>query len=259
VAEPRFDEPSSLADVVASLPSPLLLCTDVDGTVSEITATPGEARLLDGASEALHALAAAGVEIGVVSGRTLSELIRQFGLPRSFHLIGSHGVEFEHSAPRTEGEGALLTHVDELLGEIAARHPGAVLERKPFASALHVRRCGEPDGDAALAEAAAAVDRLHGVYVLPGHRVFEVVVREMTKPQAVAQLRRRVEHSSCVFIGDDHSDELVFASFADAPAPERAALLGIKVGAAPSVAAYRLRTPHETVRFLQALAKLVRG
>jgi trehalose-phosphatase len=255
--DPRYDEPSALADLVASLPAPLLLCTDIDGTLSGITAVPGEARLITGAREALRALVDAGIDVAAVSGRTLAELVRQFELPRTIHLVGSHGVEFEQNPPRTEEEGELLERVDALLGEIAGRHDGAVLERKPFGSALHVRRCDEEVGAAALAEAGTAIEGVEGVRILPGHRVFEVVVRAVTKVDAVAELRRRLDPASMVFLGDDHSDELVFASFAEAASPERHNLMGVKIGAGPSVAGHRLRSPEDTVAFLEALVKLL--
>ncbi|MBI5088514.1 MAG: trehalose-phosphatase [Actinobacteria bacterium] len=252
-----YDEPSALADLVAALPAPLVLCTDIDGTLSAITPVPGEARLVDGARDALRTLAANGVEVAAVSGRTLAELVRQFELPRTLHLIGSHGVEFEQNAPRTEAEGQLLEQIDELLGDVAARHEGAVLERKPFGSALHVRRCEPDSGEVALAEAAAAVDGIEGVHVLPGHRVYEVVVRAVTKVDAVAELRRRLDPASMVFVGDDRSDELVFASFAAAAEADRANLISVKVGTGPSVATHRLRSPDDTVAFLEALVKLL--
>jgi trehalose-6-phosphatase len=65
-ADPRFDDPSELARIVASLPAPLLLCTDIDGTLSTITQTPGEARLVEGADQALRSLVREGIDVAVV-------------------------------------------------------------------------------------------------------------------------------------------------------------------------------------------------
>ena len=257
----RYDEPAELANVVASLPAPLLLCTDIDGTLSVITPTPGEARLIDGADDALRALVRAGIDVAVVSGRPMAELVRQFQLPRTLHLVGSHGVEFEQSPPRTEHESELLDRVDVILSEIAASHEGAEVERKPFASALHVRRCAADVGDDALREAHAVIDAIDGVHVLPGHQVYEVVVRDMTKVDALAELQRRVDPSSVVFVGDDQSDEMVFVSFAEPTPDARERLIGVrigvKVGAGDSVAAHRLRSPDDAVQFLQSLVTLI--
>ena len=251
----QYDEPKVLADEVAALPAPLLLCTDIDGTLSAIAETPGDARLAEGADHALRALASAGIEVAVVSGRPMADLVRQFQLPRTLHLVGSHGVEFDQSAPRTEHESELLARVDRILADVAGRHEGSVVERKPFGSALHVRQSSPAVGDAALQEAAAAVDAIDGVYVLLGHKVYEVVVRQMTKVGAVQELRRRVDPASVVFIGDDQSDEMVFASFADAAPRDRT--LGVKVGTGDSVATHRLRAPDDVVTFLQSLVRLL--
>jgi trehalose-phosphatase len=253
----RYDEPAALADVVAAMPAPLLLCTDIDGTLSTITPRPAEARLVAGADDALRALVRAGIDVAVISGRPMAELVRQFRLPRTLHLVGSHGVEFEQSTPRTEHESELLDRVDVILGDIAARHEGTEVERKPFASALHVRRSDHHVGNDALREAHAAIDAIDGVHVLPGHQVYEVVVRDMTKVDALAELRRRVDPSSVVFVGDDQSDELVFASFVQLNEDARDRVLGIKVGAGDSVAAHRLRSPEDTVQFLQSLVALI--
>jgi trehalose-6-phosphatase len=62
-----------------------------------------------------------------------------------------------------------------------------------------------------------------------------------------------------VFIGDDHSDEMVFASFAAADADARDRTLGVKVGVDDSVATHRLRAPGDVVTFLQLLARLLAG
>jgi trehalose-phosphatase len=255
--EHLFDQPRELADKVASLPAPLLLCTDIDGTLSTIVPTPGEARLVAGADEALRALMRAGIDVAVVSGRPMAELIRQFELPRTLSLVGSHGVEFEQGTPRTEHESELLDRVDAILEGIAAAHEGTEIERKPFASALHVRRSPTEVGDDALRAAHAAIDAIDGVHVLPGHRVYEVAVRSTTKVDAVAELRRRMDPSSVVFLGDDQSDELVFASFAELTADARDRVVGVKVGPGDSVAAHRLRAPVDVVEFLQSLAQIV--
>lgn len=253
----RYDEPQLLAEAVAALPAPLLLCTDIDGTLSVIAETPGEATLAVGAHEALRALARAGIDIAVVSGRPMADLVRQFQLPRTLHLVGSHGVEFDQGQPRTEHESELLNRVDLILTDVASRHQGAVVERKPFGSALHVRQSPSAVGEVALREAQTAIEAIDGVYVLPGHMVLEVVVRQMTKVGAIEELRRRVDPASVVFIGDDHSDEMVFVSFAEAQADARDRTLGVKVGTDDSVATHRLRTPHDVVRFFQALVRLL--
>lgn len=254
-----YDDPEALAGVVIGLPAPLLLCTDIDGTLSDITQRPGDARLLTGADQALRALARSGVDVAVVSGRPMAELVRQFELPRTLHLVGSHGVEIDQGSPRSEQESERLDRVDAVLDEIAARHEGAEVERKPFASALHVRRCQPDVADEALRAARTAIAAINGVHVLEGHRVFEVVVRDTTKADALVELRRRLDPASIVFIGDDQSDELVFASFVELSADTPDRYIGVKVGSGESLANHRLRSPDDVVVLLQSLVELIDG
>lgn len=255
----NFDDPQELANRVLALPAPLLLCTDIDGTLSMIAQRPGDARLVVGAHDVLCSLARTGIEVAVVSGRPMSELVRQFDLPRTLHLVGSHGVEFDRAEPRTEHESELLDRVDAILDEVAARYEGTEVERKPFASALHVRRASADESRAALDAADAAISTIAGVHVLRGHSVYEVVVRQVTKVDALAELRRRLDPASVVFIGDDQSDELVFSSFAELTTDARDRVLGVKVGSGASAATHRLRAPDDVVAFMQTLLRLTAG
>jgi trehalose-phosphatase len=86
--------PQDVARAAAAAPRPLLVAVDVDGTLSEIVPRPPDARLVDGARDALCRLAdVPGVVIAVVSGRPLHELRDQFGFEDGTRLIGSHGLE----------------------------------------------------------------------------------------------------------------------------------------------------------------------
>ena len=201
----RFDDPAQVARAIADLPRPLLVGTDVDGTLSVLAATPGQAHLVDGADHALERLQECGVDVAVVSGRTVAELVHHFGMPADAHMIGSHGAEADNTMPRTDAESLLLQRVDEVLMGIAVEHPGALVERKPFASALHVRQCEPAVGDRALRSVEPAMAELSGVRVLPGDRVQEVMVRYTTKATALADLCRRLRPRSVVFLGDDVS------------------------------------------------------
>ena len=203
-----YDDAASVADVIARLGRPLLLGTDVDGTLSPIVARPDDARLAAGALDALRTLDAdPSVTVAVVSGRPLVELVGQFGLPTTFHLVGSHGAEFGTSVSLDEGEQGRLDEVRRILAEVVADTPGAHLEDKPVAAALHVRGVDADLAPAASARARAALSGVAGITVHDGHCVLEVAVRVVNKTSAVALLRERVAPATVVFIGDDASDE----------------------------------------------------
>ena len=105
------DDPKDLATDVASMPKPLLVACDVDGTLSELTESPDESRLVPGAVEALQSLRERGCEVAIVSGRPMCDLVVQFDLPATLHLVGSHGAERgadPDGSLRTPAETSLL-------------------------------------------------------------------------------------------------------------------------------------------------------
>lgn len=247
---PAAVEPRELAERVAHAPRPLLLACDVDGTLARLAPTPPEAELEPGAREALVELAARGIAVAIVSGRTRDELVNHFALPPHLHLVGSHGAELGRGARPDQHEAALVEHVTRELVRIAALHDGARVEAKPFAAALHVRGCA-PD---VSAEAILAVRRLFAwderVRLLGGHAVVEVAASPSSKSLAVATLREQLRPVTVVFIGDDLADEAVFATLRD---PD----IGIKVGGGDTAASARLASPEHVVAMLAELAWLV--
>jgi len=243
-------DPRALADLAAGLGARLLVGLDVDGTLAPIVERPEDARLEAGAHDALVALAAAdGVDLAVVSGRPVADLRGQFAIPAGARLVGSHGAETwpgaSHLDPR---EAALLAATTARLEEVASTLPGAWVERKPFAAALHVRRADPEPAAAALVplEVACRADPALTVHV--GHMVLEVAVRPTSKVTAVARLRDELRPDAVVFVGDDASDERVFAELGPRD-------LAVKAGPGATHASHRLATPRDVVAFAAALAE----
>jgi trehalose 6-phosphate phosphatase len=244
-----FDAPADIAELTAARPRPLLVGCDVDGTLAPIAPRPEQARLAPGALDALRALAGRDdVQLAVVSGRSLAELRDHFGLAGVGHLVGSHGAESVHAAPPDADEVRLLDEVHAGITAIVARVPGATLESKPLAAALHVRSATPDGAQAALAEARALFSGDARVEVHEGHQVFEVAVRHVTKAGALADLRSRLSPCTVLFVGDDRSDETAFAELGDGD-------VGVKVGVGPTAARWRLATPADVVEMLRRLAE----
>ncbi len=242
-----FDEPEAVAAAVAECPRPLLIATDVDGTLSPIVATPTAAYLLHGVAILLGDLAAIdGVDVAAVSGRSLAELTDHFGLPPQLHLVGSHGAEAEHAAPPDESERAALHEATEALGHIVTAVHGARLEHKPLAVALHVRACTPAAADEALNRARQVFGGRVDLTVHEGHAVYEVAVRASTKAAALLALRNQLQPSAVVFLGDDTSDETAFETL-------RPPDIGVKVGPGPTAAGWRLAAPQQVVHALTTL------
>jgi len=242
-------DPVELARWVNDRPRPWLIGVDVDGTLSPIAPRPDEARLADGAREALEDLAArVGVMVAIVSGRALAELHGQFGIPDTLIINGSHGAEVgtevDHPTPE---EQTLLESARKTMQEAVDELPGAWIEHKPLGLAFHVRQADPQQAEAAIAQLEATLRSTAGLTVHHGRKVLEATVRPMTKAAAFDQLRRRLEPITSVFIGDDANDELVFQSLDGDD-------VAIKVGPGPTSAPNVLASPDEVVRFLRTLA-----
>lgn len=243
-----FDRPDEIVDVLAASPRPLLLATDVDGTLAPIAPRPEQARLAPGARSALTALASRpGVEIAVISGRSLAELRDHFGLADVGRLLGSYGAEAEHVAALDDEEAELLAAATTTIEALAAETPGARVEHKPVAVALHVRGATPDDARRAVDAARALFADDGRISLHEGHAVVEIAVRHVTKAMALAELRAALAPATVAFLGDDRADEAAFAGLA-------AGDVGVKIGPGPTAARWRVADPTDTVAILAGLA-----
>jgi trehalose-phosphatase len=243
-------DPIELAGLLNELPRPWLIGVDVDGTLAPIVARPEQSRLVHGAAEVLDAVEArVGVMVAVVSGRPMVHLREQFHLPHSVILLGSHGAEIGTAADaRTDEEQARIDAATKILQAVVDELPGAWIEHKPLAIALHVRQAEPRQAGLALVQLEADLQSIPDLTIHHGHKVLEIAVRPATKTSSFEQLRRRLEPATSVFIGDDANDELVFQSLGTND-------ISVKVGVGPTSAKYRLASPHEVVKFLRTLAE----
>jgi trehalose 6-phosphate phosphatase len=210
---------------------PLLLASDYDGVLARLVDDPAAAVPEPGVPELLARLAAVdGVTVAVVSGRGVADLQRTSGFTGPFRWIGSHGAEFD--GPLT---GELQAARDELvaaLSPLVDAVPGARLEVKPAAVAVHVRTVADPAAGRALLDRAAATGGPHHT-AKPGKDVLELAVTDADKGTALTRLARELGARGVLYLGDDVTDEDAFRAL-DADG------LGVKVGAGPTDAAHRV-------------------
>jgi trehalose-phosphatase len=228
----------------------LLVATDFDGTLAPIVAEPGEARALDECLDALRDLVGLpGVGVAVLSGRSLRELRLLLPGADGVRLVGSHGAEWDEDGDHvlSEDQERLRAQLVLELARTAATASGVLLERKPAGAAVHVRRATRDDAVRVLDEVRAGPARWPGVHVTEGKEVIELSVVDVDKGRAFARLRDTLGADAAVFLGDDVTDENVFAVLGDHD-------LSVKVGAGRSRAAHRVESPAEVALVLKALA-----
>lgn len=223
----------------------MLVATDFDGTISAIVADPDAALLLPGAGAALAALAQnPRFAVAVISGRSLANLRARCAIP-GVQCVGGHG---------NERAGVRATHpqwgaLPEAMARQAAEWPGAQLEVKPWSLTLHYRRA--PQCGRAIAAYAGRLAAENGLRLVPGDGIAELLPpTAQTKGDAVLALRRERHCDLALYLGDQATDEDVFAA-ADAH------LIGIRVGSGPTQAPLFLPDPPTAVCFLQRLPGLL--
>ncbi len=196
-------------------PNRIALLLDVDGTLIDIAPTPHEVHVPDELCRSLARLSARMDDaLALVSGRPIADLDALFS-PLKLAAVGGHGAEMRlHDGECISMAAALPPVLRQRLVGIAAPGSGLVVEDKGYSVALHFRQA--PQQEPLLREhiAAACADFLsEALEVLPGKAMFEVKRPGIAKGAAVRALMQRKPFAGRqpVFIGDDVTDESVFA------------------------------------------------
>jgi trehalose-phosphatase len=243
-----------VARFVAARPAFFL---DFDGTLAPIVPHPDEARAVAGTADVLRRLAAR-FPVVVVSGRRLDDVRLRLGLD-FVGYAGEHGLVLQDGrgvirAPVLRpGHLAALQAAAHGLRVVVEREPGAWLEPKECALAVHVRPAS-PEGKRRIAAAVRAVVGTSTLLrVMAGKEVYEVRPDvEWDKGDAVMHLLQRLGGDAryhAFVIGDDTTDEDAFRAAGQTG-------VAIRVGAPEEAtrAAYVLADPGEVVVFLERLA-----
>ncbi len=214
----------------------LLVACDYDGTLAPIVENPDTALPRPESVGAMRSLAGLHeTTTAVISGRALRDLATLSRLPAEVHLVGSHGSEFDIGFVHELDAAARELHrkVEVELDKLVDGVPGVSLEIKPASIAVHVRRASEEDGKRVLDAVHDGPCTWARVTVTDGKEVVELAVVPTDKGRALDTLRHQVGATAAMFLGDDVTDEKVFARLSG---PD----LGVKVGEGDSLAIYRV-------------------
>jgi trehalose 6-phosphate phosphatase len=197
------------------------LLLDIDGTLLDLAPTPREVWVPpDLASTLPRLLARTSGALALVSGRSINDIDLIFA-PLQLPAVGGHGAEMRLS-PDRESVSAHAPPMDKelkrRLAAIAKLSPGILLEDKGYSLALHYRLA--PHAEKAIYEAVSVIraDLPNApIEVLPGKSVCEIKHSGFTKATGVKELMTRdpFKGRRPVFIGDDVTDETVFAIMPD--------------------------------------------
>ncbi|TWB93538.1 trehalose 6-phosphatase [Bradyrhizobium macuxiense] len=230
VAEMPLDDDITPDATTGSVPAPASLIPpldrtavllDIDGTLLDLAPTPREVWVPPELATTLRQLhERTGGALALVSGRSLNDIDLIFA-PEVFPAIGGHGAEMRLQ-PDSEAVAAHAPPLDKelkrRLAAIAKLSPGILLEDKGYSLALHYRLA--PQAEKAIYEAVSLIRAElpnAPIEVLPGKSVCEIKHSGFTKATGVLELMTHEPFRGRrpFFIGDDVTDETVFAIMPD--------------------------------------------
>jgi trehalose 6-phosphate phosphatase len=226
------------------------LFLDVDGTLLEFEDAPDR---VVAHAELRNTLAEIHVSLGgalaLVSGRSLEDLDAIFS-PLRLPAAGLHGHERRDArgdVHRSTVDETVLRWVSEEMQDFAEKHPGALVEDKGLAVALHIRRA-----PSVSSQAEALVEKIENELpdsfrIQTGKMVFEVKPSGRSKGTAIAAFMSEPPFADRkpVFVGDDVTDEDGFR-WVKAHSGKT-----IKVGPGSSDAQFRLHGVDAVSRWLR--------
>jgi len=224
----------------------VLLAFDFDGTLAPIVSDPKKAAPRSNTRELLRKLTSLYPCI-VVSGRSREDVRRKLKNIRFTEFIGNHGIEPWSSSPAVM---RLVKSWIPALKQGLARFGGVLLENKRFTLSVHYRH--ERNKKGVLKVTMDVARGLPKARVIGGKQVVNIVPRGLSnKGRAVERARRQIGCDKVIFVGDDKTDESVFAR------SRNRRYLTIRVGAdRSSLARFYIRNQREIDRLLRAFIEL---
>ncbi len=191
----------------------LAVFLDYDGTLTPIVDDPDEALLSDEMRSAITELASVTL-VAIVSGRDLEDVRHKVGI-EGLAYAGSHGFDIRH--PDGSSEQLAVEALEALdtaqatLEERAGAVPGARVERKRFAIAVHDRAVDDPAQRERLAHIVEQVGHSHQeLRSTGGKRIHELRPDiDWDKGRAIEMLLSELDAEDRVpiYVGDDLTDE----------------------------------------------------
>jgi alpha,alpha-trehalose-phosphate synthase [UDP-forming]/trehalose-phosphatase len=195
----------------------IALLLDLDGTLIPFAETAEQAQLDNAAIANLQALVDAGVQVTIVTGRTLpsAEMVRK--VAPDIWWVAEHGL-WQRFDGEWVGPEQRAPELDELISALGSvfEVPGARMERKTLGVCVHWRAVAAEHRESMITNAELICDewleanpefeRLEGVEML------EIRHRSATKASAVRMVRERIPDAHLLAIGDDETDEDMFAA-----------------------------------------------
>jgi len=229
----------------------LLYAFDFDGTLAPLSPHRHSVKISRTVLEGLQALTKR-APCAVVSGRSLADLAPRID-GAAVHLIGNHGIEgpCSSAADLDMAEQACSQWKRELVVGLAQLPlmQGAEVEDKRYSLTVHLRRTMDPDR--AAGEVCGLLQRLTPTpHIVMGTYSINVLPSgQEGKGVATVALMTQLGRNGLLYIGDEETDETVFAM-------PRGVVLGIRIGQSTNThAKFYLKDQGEIEEVLRCLVR----
>ncbi|HET9173982.1 MAG TPA: bifunctional alpha,alpha-trehalose-phosphate synthase (UDP-forming)/trehalose-phosphatase [Candidatus Saccharimonadales bacterium] len=231
-----------------------LLLLDYDGVLVALATHYKQAAPSKGVVQTIKKLAADPAnEVVIVSGRTRTNLDDWFdSIP--VNLVAEHGAftkDVRGTWHKTRGHStAWKERIRPIMEKYARRTPGAVIEEKSNSLVWHYRQSPPYEAQkytVILRRVLQTIVRDYDLAVYSGNKILEVKDPSTSKAETVQRWMKH-PHDFILTIGDDYTDEDMFAALPDSA-------YTIKVGRGRTHAKYRLKSSSEVQALLKRLVK----
>jgi len=194
--------------------SKTLFAFDFDGTLSKIVKNPDEAKINRSTLKLLQKLGEI-TPVAIISGRSLSDLKIKFN-PSPGFLVGNHGLEGIHSCDQKlesfrESCEQWKNHLTKTLITNGGGLDGIEIEDKIYSIAVHYRKSRTKRySRSTILE--SLIELIPSARIIMGKCVVNIVPTGAPhKGIALLELMLKSDTKSALYIGDDDTDEDVFA------------------------------------------------
>lgn len=232
-----------------------LLLLDYDGTLIDYTPIPGTdplpEQIFDILSKIIYSQRS---EVFIITGRSFRDIEIILG-KLQVNIIAEHGaMKRENGIWENQINDNCLWKetIRPVLDQMTHSCPESFIEEKPFSLTWHYRNTESKSGYAFSRELINILKKngaLQNLKILDGNKVVEIMNNEVSKGQAAKKLLARNSFDFILSVGDDQTDEEMFAFFiSDQNA------FTVKVGNGETLAKYKLSGFNEVVSLLKNLS-----
>ncbi len=237
-----------------------ILLLDYDGTLVGFHGVPEAARPDEEIKALLTELTQDSKNtVVIISGRNRSTLEKWLGDIDGLYLVAGHGLwvylpDEKKWNMTVVPDSAWKDIVRPIVEMYIDRMPGALMEEKDFSIALHYRQCESNMATIKIREIKETLMDMTNssvISILEGNKVLELKDSRVNKGMTASFLIRRNDYDFCLGVGDDITDEDLFAAI-----PEDG--FSVKIGLGSTSAAYSLKSWKSMRKLLRRLTEISR-